>query len=131
MKITSKFNGALRFDTEVRGHVITMDNPVDAGGSDAGPTPPEFLVASLTSCVGIYAVFFCNKYRISPEGMEVTADYEKASAPARVGKINIVVSLPAGVPVDKNEAFMKTIQHCMVHNTLEIAPAVTMTLAQK
>ncbi len=128
MKITTKFNGALRFDTEVRGHKITMDNPVDAGGSDAGPTPPEFLVASLTSCVGIYAVFFCNKYGISPEGMEVSADYEKVSAPTRIGKINITISLPAGIPEDKNEAFMKTIQHCLVHNTLEIAPEVTMTL---
>ena len=40
-----------RFALTIRGHRIVVDQPVEDGGGDAGPTPTELFVASLASCV--------------------------------------------------------------------------------
>ena len=41
-----------RFDIQIRGHTITVDQPTEIGGDDVGPTPTELFVAGLASCVG-------------------------------------------------------------------------------
>jgi putative redox protein len=41
-----------RFTISVRGHDITIDQPLGDGGDDEGPTPSELFVASLAGCVG-------------------------------------------------------------------------------
>ena len=38
-----------RFDIQVRGHTITVDQPAEFGGGDVGPTPTELFVAGLAS----------------------------------------------------------------------------------
>lgn len=39
-----------RTSVEVRTHVDTLDEPVDVGGTDAGPTPYEALLGALGAC---------------------------------------------------------------------------------
>ena len=43
--------GEDRFDINVRGHVLRVDQPRTDGGQDTAPTPTELFVASLASCV--------------------------------------------------------------------------------
>ena len=71
MRITSSLVQGLQFETVARGHTLTVDVPKDMGGSDAGPMPPELLVTALGTCIGIYAVNFCNKHNISTDGLKV------------------------------------------------------------
>jgi len=50
-----RYCGGERYDIAVRGHTLTVDQPADAGGEDAAPTPTELFVASLASCVVFHA----------------------------------------------------------------------------
>ena len=129
MRITSKYINKRRFESEIRGHTLVVDQPLDSGGDDAGPTPPELLVASLGTCVGVYALFYCEKHGISTEGLVVHADWEKAQRPARVGKIAVTIELPAGIAPEHHTAFMRTMEQCLVHNTLHQPPQITIELA--
>jgi uncharacterized OsmC-like protein len=45
------YHSSDRFDIPIRDHVVTVDQPVEVGGEDNGPSPTELLVASLASCV--------------------------------------------------------------------------------
>ena len=38
---------------QVREHQLTVDEPLDNGGEDAGPDPQELLAVSLASCTAI------------------------------------------------------------------------------
>ncbi len=99
------------------------------GGADAGPMPPELVATALGTCVGIYAVAFCNKHSISTKGMVIHTEWEKVPDPVRIGSMSVGVELPAGIPDEKYEAFMRTIQECMVHNTLCQLPQITLCLS--
>ena len=48
--------GEVQFEATARGHKVFCDQPVENGGFDEGMTPPEFLLASLGTCAGYYAV---------------------------------------------------------------------------
>lgn len=130
MKITSSYAGGMRFDTDIRGHQVVVDVPENQGGGDTGPMPPELVAMALGTCVGIYAVNYCQKHGISAEGLTLHTDWDKVANPPRIGALSVTIELLAGIPVDHYEGFMKTVEQCMVHNTLHHQPEVTLTLAE-
>lgn len=131
MRITSRLTGGLRFESDIRGHQVIVDLPEENGGTDTGAMPPELLATALGTCVGVYAVQFCMKHEISTEGMVIHTDWDKAKNPSRIGAMAVTIQLPAGIPEEKHEAFMKTVHQCMVHNTLCNTPEMAITLEEK
>ena len=130
MRLTSKLMEGLAFSTDIRGHTIVVDVPPEMGGADTGPMPPELVATALGTCVGIYVVMFCRKYNISTEGLAVHTDWEKGGDPVRIMRMDVSIELPAGVPEDKYDAFMRTVEQCMVHHTFCNIPKINMTLAR-
>ena len=114
-----------RFTISVRGHDITIDQPLEDGGGDMGPTPSELFVASLAGCVGYFAERFLVRHDIATEGLEVHATYKYAEdAPSRVASIDVQLTIPAGVPESKIPTLMRVVDRCTVHNSLRQAPQV-------
>lgn len=111
-----------RFVIDVRGHKLTVDQPVDSGGEDTAPTPTELFVAALASCVAFYARRFCARHGIDAAGLAVTADYRIGGKPARVETITVAITAPSALPEQRREAFLAVASHCTVHNTLEVPP---------
>lgn len=116
------------FDVSIRGHCIQMDQPTEAGGSDFAPTPTEFFVASLASCVAFYARRYLARHGLPEGGLAVRAEFEMAERPARVGVIRVVVTLPEGVPEDRHRALLAMASHCTVHNSLLQHPEISIEL---
>ena len=119
-----------RFAADVRGHRIVVDQPVDAHGTDTGPTPVELLMASLTTCVAFYARRYLRRHGLPEEGLTVTADWTTAKTPSRVDSIALRLHLPEGVPADQRDAVLTFASHCTVHNTLMTAPGISLTLEE-
>lgn len=117
------------FEIAVRDHLLHVDQPVDAGGSDAAPTPVELFVASLASCVAHYVRRFLVRHSLPTEGMTVDAEFTMADRPARVDEINVSIGLPEGVPAERRPALLAVASHCTVHNTLEDPPEVSIDVA--
>jgi uncharacterized OsmC-like protein len=114
-----------RFEVAVRGHRLVVDQPLDAGGTDVGPTPTELFVAGLAACVGFYAERFMARHGIDPTGLGVSCDFEFAEdRPARVGLVEIDVQLPSGFPEERRAALEAVIEHCTVHNSIRQAPRI-------
>lgn len=118
-----------RFAIEVRGHIITVDQPADAGGEDSAPTPTELFLAGLASCVAFYARRYLARHTLASEGLAVSLHYETGGRPNRVTRISIDVTPPAEFPLDRLDAFLAVASHCTVHNTLADAPPIRVTLA--
>jgi putative redox protein len=50
LEITASWESGYRCRVPMRDFEVLVDEPVSAGGSDAGPTPTELLLASLAAC---------------------------------------------------------------------------------
>jgi LmbE family N-acetylglucosaminyl deacetylase/uncharacterized OsmC-like protein len=121
--------GGDKFDISIRGHVITVDQPVTDGGDDTAPTPTELFIASLASCVAFYARRYLSRHHLPTEGLAVETTFEMGSRPARVSGIDVRVLVPKGVPAERLDALLAVATHCTVHNTLDTKPDVLITLA--
>jgi len=117
------------FEIAVRDHLVYVDQPEEAGGSDAAPTPVELFVASLASCVAHYVRKYLVRHSLPTKGMTVDAAFTMAERPARVGEINVSIDLPEGLPDERKAALLAVASHCTVHNTLEDRPEVNIDLA--
>jgi putative redox protein len=121
--------GGDTFDINIRGHVVTVDQPVRDGGQDTAPTPTELFIASLASCVAFYARRYLARHALPTDGLAVEATFEMGAKPARVAGIGLRLIVPEGVPVERLDALLAVATHCTVHNTLASEPEVTITLA--
>jgi uncharacterized OsmC-like protein len=117
------------YELRVRGHRLTVDQPVDAGGADQAPTPTELFAASLAACVAFYAGRYLDRHGLNRHGLRVHADFDLATdRPARVAAIRVTVRPPDGFPAERVAALVAVAGHCTVHNTLTNPPEVTVTV---
>jgi putative redox protein len=117
-----------RFAIDIRGHSVTVDQPLADGGEDSAPTPTELLVASLASCVAFYARRYLARHQLPTAGLSVTADYTMGTRPVRVADLSVDIQVPDGVPAERRDALLAVASHCTVHNTLTDHPTVTVVL---
>ncbi len=128
MKVTVKHTGNVAFEAETRGHRLICDQPETNRGADTGMTPPELLLASLATCAAYYAVEYLRTRNLPMDGIEVTVEAEKATAPARIGAFRIMVQVPELEPRHQ-EGVLRAAKSCLIHNTLLHAPQIEIALA--
>jgi len=116
------------FEVTVGGHRLYVDQPFEAGGSGLAPAPTEIFVAGLASCVAYYARRFLVRHGLPEDGLALSAEFELAERPARVGSIKIVLYLPDGVPAERRAGLLAVASHCTVHNSLKQPPEVNIEL---
>jgi putative redox protein len=124
-----RFVAGEAYEVTVRGHRFVVDQPADAGGQDAAPTPTELFVASLATCVAYYAGRYLTRHGYSRDGLAVSVGYDMASdRPARVSAVRLAVRVPADLPPQRWAALRAVVSHCTVHNSLAVPPQVTIDL---
>ena len=124
-----RFLSGESYEISVRGHQILVDQPADAGGQDAAPTPTELFVASLAACAAFYAGRYLTRHGYGRDGLTVSAGFDMAGdRPARVSRIRLTVRAPADLPAARRPALHAVVSHCTVHNSLTSPPSVAIDL---
>nr|MEE4267561.1 OsmC family protein [Candidatus Krumholzibacteria bacterium] len=78
-KMTATWAGGMRMVYEsATGHGLVTDAPVEAGGLNTAATPMELVLLGLVGCTGVDVVSILTKMKEPLEGLEVTAEYERA-----------------------------------------------------
>jgi uncharacterized OsmC-like protein len=108
------------FETQVGKHRILNDVPTtpEWGGQDRHPTPPDYFVASLSSCIGAFVVQYCQQAGLNASGMSVEVSYEKAAQPSHLKDLAVVINLPEVELRERLEAIKRVSQRCTVHETI-------------
>ena len=103
---------------------------VDTKGG--GITPPDALLASLGSCIGVYIRKYAEgaKLAIGEFKINVSGELSKES-PVSFRRIDVSVELKnAGLDERRTRALTEFVKNCPVHNTLENAPVVDIMVSQ-
>ena len=116
-----------KFETFLGRHVIVTDQPKSAGGTDAGPSPPELLLASIGTCAGHYAAEYLRTRSLPTDGLHVYVSAEKGGPPARLVSFRILVKVP-GTNEKHRNGLLRAVKACLIHNTLTTAPAIDVAI---
>jgi uncharacterized OsmC-like protein len=123
MEVLAEYIDDSRFQIAARGHRVICDQPVDNGGSDAGMSPPEYLLASLATCAAYYAAQYLKARKLPGQDLKVRVSAEKATQPARLASFQIEVAVP-GLDDHHQAGILRAVRSCLIHNTLLGGPSI-------
>lgn len=120
MKATARRTSPTSFThrIDVGHHQLTVDEPADQGGEDAGPTPQELLAASVASCTAITLEMYAKRkgWDIGPIEVDCEYGFAQRGAPTR---FSLVVRLPKTCRDEQVERLRAIAAKCPVHRTLD------------
>jgi putative redox protein len=118
MRATAIRQDGFRHTVKVRDHQLTLDEPVEVGGGDSGPSPQELLAASLASCTAVTVEMYAQRKGWDVGDLEVDCEYSPAErgAPTR---FSLVLRLPADLGDEQVERLKVIAAKCPVHRTLD------------
>ena len=108
-------------------HRLIADEPVSAGGGDAGPDPYDYLLASLGICTSMTVGFYARRKQIPLENITVslwhsrihaTDCHECETREEMVDRIDVEVELSGALSAEQHAALMDIAAKCPVHRTL-------------
>ena len=122
-EVRVKHLGDVKFEAVARGHRVFCDQPAVNGGADTAMTPPEYLLASLGTCAGFYAVHYLKARSLSVESLEIRVTAEKVKNPGRMDSFRIEVMAP-GLPEAHEAGLARVVRSCLIHTTMLNEPSI-------
>jgi len=127
MEVSAQYLDDSKFEVVARGHRVVCDQPIDNGGSDAGMSPPEFLLASLATCAAYYAAQYLKARKLPASDLNARVTADKATQPARLASFRIEVTV-SGLDDRHQAGILRAVKSCLIHNTLVSGPAIEIAI---
>ena len=108
-------------------HRLVADEPVSAGGGDAGPDPYDYLLASLGVCTSMTVGLYARRKQFPLENIKVSLWHSRIHAKdceecetreGMVDRIDVEVELTGALTAEQHAALMDIAAKCPVHRTL-------------
>ncbi|MFA6173866.1 MAG: OsmC family protein [Kiritimatiellales bacterium] len=115
VKTESVLDAKFKLESTVHGHKVVVDQPANSGGTDAGPTPLDYLLVSLAGCIGTIGRIVAMQKQIALRGMKIAVEGDintdgllgKPSAdPVGFKEFRILVDVDADLTAEEKEAFI-------------------------
>jgi len=112
---------------QIRGFSITMDEPLELGGTDSGPNPVELLLAALGGCQEIVYRAYATVIGLKIDHIEVHAKgyldlrglLNLADVPAGFSQVSFTTRIISDEPEEKIRQLAEMVEkHCPVMDTL-------------
>jgi uncharacterized OsmC-like protein len=121
-------------------HRLLADEPVIAGGSDAGPSPYDYLLAALGVCTSMTVGLYARRKQLPLENITVSLwhsrihakDCEECEAKeGMLDRIDVEVDLTGSLTAEQRAKLMEIAGKCPVHRTLTSEINIRLRPAQK
>ena len=120
--LTVSENGLGRYQQSVRigSHHLIADEPISAGGGDAGPAPYDYLLAALGSCTSMTLRMYAERKAIQLSAISVELTHEKIDTES-TGKIDHItrrITLTGELSPEQRQRMLEIANKCPVYRTL-------------
>jgi putative redox protein len=112
---------------EIDAHRLTADEPIEAGGTDTGPTPYDLLAASLGACTSMTIAYFARRNDWPLESVVVHVRHSKVHAAdcaacdtreRRIDRLDRRIELTGPLTDAQRQELLRIADRCPVHRTL-------------
>jgi putative redox protein len=119
--------GGFLTEVLVNRHSLVADEPVQAGGTDQGPSPFDLLVAALGACTAITLRMYADRKGWPLEAATVRLTHDKihaadcASCETREGMLDRIereIEIEGPLDADQKQRLLQIADRCPVHRTL-------------
>jgi len=126
-----------RTEVDISGHRFVVDEPTAVGGSDAGPTPYEMLLAGLGACTAMTLRIYADRRKWPLERARISLRHRKVHAqdcidcdqkPAKMDVVDRVITLDGALTDEQRAKLLEIAERCPVHQTLQTKIQVNTTL---
>ena len=109
-------------------HRLRSDEPVTAGGSDAGPNPYDYLLAALGVCTSMTVGLYARRKQLPLENITVSLWHSRIHAKdceecetkeGMLDRIAVDIELTGSLTADQRSHLMAVAAKCPVHRTLK------------
>lgn len=107
--VSAKSENPTKTAVTARGFTMYIDEPKNMGGTDHGPTPVEYILASLAGCLNVVAHMAAKEMGFTLRGLEMDLDGDLDPArfmgkdtDTRAGFQNINVNIKADADADQD-----------------------------
>ena len=121
-------------------HHLVADEPLSAGGGDAGPDPYDFLLTALGVCTSMTIGLYARRNRMPLENITVllshsriyAADCEECETKqGMLDRIVVEVELTGSLTAEQHAKLMQVAAKCPVHRTLTSEINIRLRSAEK
>ena len=108
-------------------HHFQCDEPLDLGGTDAAPTPYDYLVAALGACTSMTIGWYARKRNIPVEDIRVSLWHSRIHAKdcedcltkeGMIDRIELEIALTGALTAEQHTLLMEAAARCPVHKAL-------------
>jgi ribosomal protein S12 methylthiotransferase accessory factor len=122
------FPGGVAVEARFRDHTVLTDQPSPVGANSA-MSPFDLFLASIATCMGFYALRFCQERDIPTEGLDLQLNPVRDPERKRVAKIEVQVKAPHGFPEKYRAALLRAVDLCAVKRHLHEPPSFEITIS--
>lgn len=118
---------SFRNDISVGAHKLVADEPVSAGGTDAGPTPYDFLSAALGACTSMTIHVVAQREKIPVEALEITVTNDRIyakdcadcmSTEGYIHRFTVAIKVTGDLTAEQRDRILAVARRCPVAKTL-------------
>jgi uncharacterized OsmC-like protein len=129
-----------RQDVVVGKHSLVADEPVSAGGGNAGPDPYDYLLTALGACTSMTVGLYARRKQFPLVNVTVSLRHSRIYAndceecetkEGMLDRIDVDVELTGSLSVEQHAKLMEIAEKCPVHRTLTSEIDIRLRPAQK
>lgn len=135
VELSAKLVEGFKIEATAGNHTVIVDQPTGAGGTDAGPTPVDYLFVSLAGCVITVAQVIARQKKIQLRDIKVEIEgeldldrFHGRSFENRAGfsSITVKVDLDADMTPEEKKAFIEEVDNrCPISDNIMNETPVT------
>lgn len=119
MKVMARRRSGYTHDIEIEGgHTLVIDEPLEAGGGDQGPSPTRTLGAALAACTAITCEMYAGRKGWELGALEVDVEINYDDSRGTASGFEVTLRVPAPLDQEQQQRLLTIAGKCPVHRVI-------------